>query len=110
MSDVAKARELLELTTQRKELEKREKQLKEYFRETLGPGSFDLSGLVVQVTPRARTNLDLEGVRRFLGEVTVKQFEKTVSYTEVSVAAMKVVEVHPSALIGYAAHKKAGES
>lgn len=102
----ALAEELLSLVEERKRIEKREKELKKKFTEQIGIGSLDLAGIVVQVIARARTSLDTEAVRTFLGD-SVSQFERTISYTEVSVSEVRTVEAHPKALEGYLAAKVA---
>lgn len=74
---------LLEVIEQRKELEKREKYLKEKFKTLLGDEvAIDANGVLITLTERERTSLDKKELAKV---VDLKKYEKKSTYKVMNV-------------------------
>lgn len=81
------AQELLSVIEQRKALEKRESELKTYFKDELGnkPDLLEAGNVVIMLIEKARTSLDKEGLTNKFGIAVISEFEKTTTYLETQV-------------------------
>jgi hypothetical protein len=83
---VEKAKELFAIVEKRRELEKNEKYLKEYFKEIIGDDSGVRVGpYLVTLTPKSRTGIDRDILIERFGLAAVKEFEKKIPYSEVNI-------------------------
>lgn len=81
---IDKARKLLALVEQRREIERQEAELKEFFKDQITDGVLDAGDIVVLVEQRQRVNLDRKGLEAELGK-RIKEFEKVTEYSQITV-------------------------
>lgn len=80
---VSEAKMLFDIIEQRKELEKKEKELKAKFRVLLGSETaLDANGVLITLTDRERKSLDKVELSKV---VDLKEFEKTTQYQVMNV-------------------------
>lgn len=85
-TEIKYAAELFKLVQERKDLEKRESELKMYFK-TKYPteNALKLADIVVNLTEKERTNIDKTAIQLFLGIDKFKSFEVVSTYVQVDV-------------------------
>ena len=89
MDDATRARQLYEIVTMRRELEKKEKLLKDYFREQLLiADSVTVGDFVVTITERERTDIKRDELKLLLGE-SFKNYEVKTKYQIIDVKRSK---------------------
>ena len=82
---IEKAKRLAVLIESRKTAEKEEKELKEFFKQTIGAdGSLQVGDWLVIVSEKSRTDLDKKALVVEYGD-KIKAFEKTTTYSMVEV-------------------------
>jgi hypothetical protein len=89
-TDAMLAQELLQVIELRKQLDKRESDLKELFKVKMGNIGTDtlaIGGVVVSLIEKSRLNLDKKALVAAFGEEIVSQLEKVTEYTQVDVKA-----------------------
>ena len=83
--DDTRARQLFEIIAMRKELEKKEKDLKDYFRQKLMlTDACNVGEYVVTSSERERTDIDRDGLKLLLGE-SLRAYEKKTKYSIIDV-------------------------
>ncbi len=82
-SDIEKANELFELIEARKEIERKERELKDYFK-AMGEAAIKANDILITLTEKERTNLDRKALQAFMGDKLV-EFETTTEYVQVDV-------------------------
>jgi hypothetical protein len=83
-SDILKAQELFNLIEARKEIEKKERELKDYFK-AMGEVAIKANDILITLTEKERTNLDKLALTAFLGIDKLSEFETTTHYQQVDV-------------------------
>lgn len=83
---IKNATALLDIIEQRKELEKKEKELKDYFKLLTPEGIIEAGKIVVMIKLKSRTGLDRSALVKELGD-KIHDFEVTTEYKEVTVMA-----------------------
>ena len=87
-SDIELAKDLLKIIEDRKEIEKKEKELKSYFRtqfESLGIDTATIGKVLISMVSKTRTGLDQKALIAKLGKEFVAQFVAETPYTQVDV-------------------------
>lgn len=87
-TDIELAQELLKVISNRKDIEKREKELKAYFRtqfESLGIDTATIGKVLISLVSKTRTGLDQKAMVAKLGKEFVSQFESKTPYVQVDV-------------------------
>lgn len=87
-TDAMLATELLTAIEQRKQSEKRESALKDYFKTKLGNMNLDtisFGGVLISLIGKSRSGLDRKALVAVFGEDTINQYEKVTQYTQVDV-------------------------
>ena len=80
---VNKAQKLLEIIELRRELEKKEKELKTFFKTMLeSEVAIDCNGILVTVEERTRKSLDKKELSKI---VEIEKFEKVTTYKQLNV-------------------------
>lgn len=90
-SDTTLAIELHQIILQRRAIEKREQELKTFFKtklSSLGVDTVTTGGILIKLVDRSRTDIDRKALMAVLGPDTVKQFERTTTYLQVDVSEM----------------------
>lgn len=82
---IAKAKELLAAIRLRRDLEKKESELKEFFKAKNTDGHIDADGVLVTFTNKTRTSLDRKALEAKFGKEVIAQFETSTEYTQVDV-------------------------
>ncbi len=85
--DAVLANELLELIEARKVIERREKELKQYFKtklDNIGHDTASLGGVLISLVTKERRDLDKKSLKAHFGDL-IKSFEKTTRYLQVDV-------------------------
>jgi hypothetical protein len=78
-SDIEMALQLFKINAERRELEKREKAIKDHFKALLGPeGAAKAGDYLVTTTERTRVDLDKQALA---AKIDLKQFEVEKSYS-----------------------------
>jgi len=85
---IEKASRLFALIQSRLQMEKEEKELKEYFKGEITDGVLDAGSIVITIQSKSRTSLDRDGLEKKLGD-ELKLFEKITEYEQVSVMEKK---------------------
>ena len=83
-SDILKAQELFNLIEARKEIEKKERELKDYFK-AMGEVAIKANDILITLTEKERTNLDKLALTAFLGPDKIHEFETVTEYVKVDV-------------------------
>jgi len=83
-SDIQKAQELFDLIEARKEIEKKERELKDYFK-AMGEVAIKANDILITLTEKERTNLDKLALTAFLGPDKIHEFETVTEYVQVDV-------------------------
>lgn len=83
-SDILKAQELFNLIEARKEIEKKERELKDYFK-AMGEVAIKANDILITLTEKERTNLDKLALTAFLGPDKIHEFETVTEYVQVDV-------------------------
>ncbi len=81
-NDVEKASELKDLLEDLKQMQKREKELKEYFKNKLD-GVAKCGDILICIDEKNRTSLDKKELQTLLGD-KIKEYEKTTTYKTIS--------------------------
>ena len=92
-SDAQLALELKETIDRRREIEKREDELKSYFKTklgSLGQDTASVGGILISLTSKSRTDIDKKAIAAQMGADWLKQFEKKTNYTQVDVKEISV--------------------
>lgn len=87
-SDATLALELHEIILERRSLDKRETELKGYFKTrlaNLGINTVTIAGVLISLVDRERRDLDRKAIEAQFGPDLVKQFEKVTRFTQVDV-------------------------
>lgn len=87
-NDVELALELKALIAQRRLVEKREKELKEYFKTrlaSLGHDTANLGGVLISLMTKVRTDIDKKGLLAQYGPDFLTPFETKTGYIQVDV-------------------------
>lgn len=82
---ITKAKELLATIRTRRDLEKKESELKEFFKSKNTDGHIDADGVLVVFTQKTRKALDRKALEAKFGKDVIAQFETTTEYTQVDV-------------------------
>jgi hypothetical protein len=82
---ITKAKDLLNTIRTRRELEKKESELKEFFKTKNTDGFIDADGVLVTFTDKKRTSLDRKALEAKFGKDVIAQFEVTTEYTQIDV-------------------------
>lgn len=91
-SDQQKAALLFDLIEQRKEMEKKEKELKDYFRSVLSADQINVvhvGGYIVSVADRVTTTIDRKLMAEILGDDEVRKYEKKTPYQILDIKIIK---------------------
>lgn len=86
---ISKAKELYKLAEERKAIEKREAELKEFFKGLLTKGVIEADEYAVVIEECERTGLDRPALEAEFGAAKIKKFEKVTEYTKVTVKKNK---------------------
>ena len=87
-TDAILAAELLKAIEQRKQFERRESELKDYFKTKMGNMNLDtisVGGILVSLVEKSRSGLDRKALVAAFGEDVINQYEKQTQYTQVDV-------------------------
>ena len=87
-SDAELALELKEVIDQRRAIEKREDQLKSYFKTklaSLGQDTANLGGVLISLVEKSRTGIDQKAISAQMGADFLKRFEVKTAYVQVDV-------------------------
>ena len=87
-SDAALAIELKEVICQRRIIEKREDELKSYFKTkltSLGHDTASLGGILISLLSKTRTDIDRKAIACQMGADFLKRFETKTQYMQVDV-------------------------
>lgn len=87
-SDAELAIELKAVIDQRRVIEKREEELKSYFKTkltNLGNDTASLGGVLISLVSKSRTDIDKKAITAQMGADFLKQFEVKTSYIQVDV-------------------------
>ena len=82
---IAKAKELLTAIKTRRELEKKEMELKEFFKSKRTDNYIDADGILISFSDKKRTSLDRKALEAKFGKDVIAQFETTTEYTQIDV-------------------------
>jgi hypothetical protein len=82
---ITKAKELLDTIRMRRDLEKKEAALKDFFKEKNTDGFIDADGVLVTFTSKTRTSLDRKALEAHFSKEAIEKFEVTTEYTQVDV-------------------------
>jgi len=82
---ITKAKELLATIRTRRELEKKETELKDFFKEKNTDGFIDAGGVLVTFTNKTRTSLDRKALEAHFGKDVIARFENSTPYCQVDV-------------------------
>jgi hypothetical protein len=82
---ITKAKELLNAIRMRRELEKKETELKDFFKSKNTDGFIDADGVLLTFTNKTRTGLDRKALEAKFGKDVIAQFETSTEYTQVDV-------------------------
>jgi predicted protein tyrosine phosphatase len=85
---IEKARLLLRLVTQKREIEKQERELKDYFKSEITDGCLDAGDVLIVVKRQTRVTLDRKALELELGK-KIKDFELPTEYEIVLVESKK---------------------
>lgn len=86
---ISKANELLKLVSSRKQNEKRESELKEYFKNEIKDGVLECGNVTIIILDAKKSSLDRKGLEQEFGLEAVKAFEKITEYKKVEVRGVK---------------------
>lgn len=85
---IKKAKELMFLIEKRKEIEKEEQDLKNYFKDEIQSGVLEAGNIVIMVEEKQRVSLDKEALEIDLGD-KVKKYERITVFKQVNVKEIK---------------------
>jgi hypothetical protein len=77
-----KAARLMELVQTRREIEKEETELKDYFRDTIRDGVLEAGSIIILVETKRRETLDRDALKTALGE-RLNEFVRVTEYEQV---------------------------
>ena len=87
---VEMAKQLAEIIQERKDLEKKEKTLKEFFKAEIGDsGAANVGDILITLEDRSRESVDKKSIEADMGREWLEQYLKTSSYQMVSVKNLK---------------------
>lgn len=90
-NDALLAIELAKVIEVRRELDKREAELKDLFKvrmSNLGVDTISIGGVLISLVPKSRTSLDRKALVVAFGESVVSQYEKITEYVQVDIKAV----------------------
>lgn len=87
---IEKAKELLSLIVARRDMEKKEAELKDYFKAEITDGVLEAGKVIITLETKTRTSLDKKAMEEALGKDTVARFEKMTQYQQVNVQERRV--------------------
>lgn len=82
---ISKAEALLAIVEQRKELERKEAELKAYFKDELSNGVIEAGNVIIIIEQCTRTTIDRAKLELKIGAEMLKEFEKTTEYSQLKV-------------------------
>lgn len=87
-TDAMLAKELNQVIQDRRALEKREAELKDFFKtrmSAMGTDTLSVGGILVSMVSKARSGLDAKALTVALGEDKIAEFQKVTEYVQVDV-------------------------
>ncbi len=84
---IEKAALLMNLISQRRDIEKQEIELKEYFKGEIKDGILEAGSIVILIERKSRSMIDKKLMEQELGIEQTKHFEKITEYDQVTVKA-----------------------
>ena len=87
-TDAKLAQELNQIIQDRKSLDQRETELKEFFKtrmSNLGTDTLSVGGILVSMVAKSRSGLDAKALTIALGEEKIAEFQKVTEYVQVDV-------------------------
>ena len=87
-SDASLALELKEMIDQRRAIEKREQELKSYFKTkltNLGHDTATIGGILISLITKSRTDIDRKAIAAQFGADFLKSYERKTAYMQVDV-------------------------
>ena len=88
LTDSKLAQELNQIIQDRKALEKREDQLKQFFKtrmSAMGTDTLSVGGILVSMVAKSRSSLDAKALTVALGEEKIAEFQKVTEYIQIDV-------------------------
>lgn len=92
-SDALIANELLEVIEQRRQLDRREEELKSYFRTRLKGLNVDtvtIGGILISLVEKSRSSLDRKALEVAFTYEVISRYEKITTYTQVDIKQANV--------------------